>query len=169
MDKRWAFIIIILLIGLGSMVLIVSNSDTVGSAIVTFSKTTITLPHGYSVDEADGYSVSLYKKDGAEKITIEDEGKKDTSKESLMNLSDEILGLEGNNTTTNITKNKINNVSVYQTEITYENGTVYLSSLYYQKHTYIIIMEKFKNKDDVDKEIKFIINTMHPDYKQSQD
>ena len=92
-----------------------------------------------------------------------------TSKESLMNLSDEILGLEGNNTTTNITKNKINNVSVYQTEITYENGTVYLSSLYYQKHTYIIIMEKFKNKDDVDKEIKFILNTMHPDYKQSQD
>ena len=54
MDKRWILIIIIAIIGLSSMYLIVDESMTVGSAITTFSKTTITIPEGqqgeYPVD-----------------------------------------------------------------------------------------------------------------------
>ena len=35
MDKRWVLIIIIAVIGLGSMYMIIDNSMTVGSAITT--------------------------------------------------------------------------------------------------------------------------------------
>lgn len=62
MDKRWLIIIIIFIIGLGSMYYIVDNSNTVGSAITTFSKTTITIPEGFSVGDTSSDSVELYSK-----------------------------------------------------------------------------------------------------------
>ena len=81
MDKRWILIIIIAIIGLSSMYLIVDNSMTVGSAITTFSKTTITIPEGFSVEDTNNNLVTLYNKNNDERIEIYDFGKGNTVKE----------------------------------------------------------------------------------------
>ena len=68
MDKRWVLIIIIAVIGLGSMYMIIDNSMTVGSAITTFSKTTITIPDGFSVEDTGNNVLELYNKNNNKKI-----------------------------------------------------------------------------------------------------
>lgn len=49
------------------------------------------------------------------------------------------------------------------------NGTNQISAFYRQNHTYVLVMEEFKNPDDINKNLEFIITTMTPDYKQAQD
>lgn len=168
MDKRWLIIIIIFIIGLGSMYYIVDNSNTVGSAITTFSKTTITIPEGFSVGDTSSDSVELYSKKNPEKITIYDYGKGNTAISDLKNIT---ALYQENADLTNIT-NKTENISdqtVYSIDLMDGNGTNQISAFYRQNHTYVLVMEEFKNPDDINKNLEFIITTMTPDYKQAQD
>lgn len=167
MDKRWILILVILIIGLGSMYYIVDHSNTVGSAITTFSKTTITIPDDFSVGDSGNDYVELYNKKNSEKITIKDNGKGNTASKTLKKLSEDY----GNNDYDNITNNteRINKQKVYNLYLTNDNGTEQISVFYRQNHTYTAIFENFKNDGNIEKNLKFIIETMTPDYKQGKD
>lgn len=169
MDIRWALIIIILIVGLGSMYLIVDNSNTVGSAIVTFGKTTMTLPDGFSVERTNEFSVELYNKQNrVESIDVYDFGEEKQAKTCLKNFTKIQREIEDYDKVVN-SSTKIHNVKIYQTNMTNENGTDYFCSFYYQNHTYLVVMENYKDTSKIREHLEFIMDTMHRDYKQSPD
>ena len=169
MDKRWILIIIIAIIGLSSMYLIVDESMTVGSAITTFSKTTITIPEGFSVEDTSNNIVTLYNKNNNEKIEICDFGKGNTVKEMQTNITAEILQEEGLNNVTNRTFN-LDDTEINQTILKNgSNSKVVISYFYKYNHTYSIIMTGYKKLNTTTQDLDCIFYTLRPDYKQSQD
>lgn len=168
MDKRVIMIIAILIVGIGCMYVIVDNSYTIGHAITTFSKTTITLPDGFSVGDTDGKSAELYNKKSIEKINIHDLGKGDRVKDSFKNVTETYKNNPKYSNINDETKN-INGVEVLQ--LTAEtNNTISSSSVfYYYNHTYRIDMSGFEDMNKANNVLEFIIKTLQPDYKQSQD
>lgn len=168
MDKRWALIIIILVVGVGSMYYIVDNSNTVGSAIATFSKTTITIPDGFAVSGSESYSVELYNKKNTEKIEILDFEKRRDIKNILGNMSAAFQEQDDYDNITNKTV-KINKVTVYQSMLKSDNDTLIISCFYKDHRAYCILMNGYESMKKVNEDLDFIIETMHPDYKQSQD
>ena len=169
MDKRWILIIIIAIIGLSSMYLIVDNSMTVGSAITTFSKTTITIPEGFSVEDTSNNLLTLYNKNNNEKIEIYDFGKGNTIKEMQTNITAEILEEEGLNNVTNRTIN-LEDTEISQTILKNgSNSKVVISYFYKYNHTYSIIMTGYNKVNTTTQDLDWILCTLRPDYKQSQD
>ena len=169
MDKRWILIIIIAIIGLSSMYLIVDESMTVGSAITTFSKTTITIPEGFSVEDTSNNLLTLYNKNNNEKIEIYDFGKGNTIKEMQTNITSEILEEEGLNNVTNRTIN-LEDTEISQTILKNgSNSKVVISYFYKYNHTYSIIMTGYKKLNTTTQDLDWILCTLRPDYKQSQD
>ena len=169
MDKRWILIIIIAIIGLSSMYLIVDESMTVGSAITTFSKTTITIPEGFSVEDTSNNIVTLYNKNNNEKIEIYDFGKGNTIKEMQTNITSEILEEEGLNNVTNRTIN-LEDTEISQTILKNgSNSKVVISYFYKYNHTYSIIMTGYNKVNTTTQDLDWILCTLRPDYKQSQD
>ena len=169
MDKRWILIIIIAIIGLSSMYLIVDNSMTVGSAITTFSKTTITIPEGFSVEDTSNNLLTLYNKNNNEKIEIYDFGKGNTIKEMQTNITSEILEEEGLNNVTNRTIN-LEDTEISQTILKNgSNSKVVISYFYKYNHTYSIIMTGYNKVNTTTQDLDWILCTLRPDYKQSQD
>ena len=169
MDKRWILIIIIAIIGLSSMYLIVDESMTVGSAITTFSKTTITIPEGFSVEDTSNNIVTLYNKNNNEKIEICDFGKGNTVKEMQTNITAEILQEEGLNNVTNRTFN-LDDTEINQTILKNgSNSKVVISYFYKYNHTYSIIMTGYNKVNTTTQDLDWILCTLRPDYKQSQD
>ncbi|MBE6504023.1 MAG: hypothetical protein E7Z76_07055 [Methanobrevibacter sp.] len=168
MDKRWVLIIIILIIGLGSMYIIVDNSTTVGSAITTFSKTTITIPDGFSVEDTSNSVLELYNKNNNEKIQIFDMGKGNTVKEMHTNFTATLLEQQDFENITNRTFD-LDDINITQTILKSENDTFVISSFYQYNHTYIIIMVGYDNLDTTTQDLDCILYTLRPDYKQAQD
>lgn len=169
MDKRWILIIIIAIIGLSSMYLIVDESMTVGSAITTFSKTTITIPEGFSVEDTSNNILTLYNKNNNEKIEIYDFGKGNTIKEMQTNITSEILEEEGLNNVTNRTIN-LEDTEISQTILKNgSNSKVVISYFYKYNHTYSIIMTGYNKVNTTTQDLDWILCTLRPDYKQSQD
>lgn len=169
MDKRWILIIIIAIIGLSSMYLIVDESMTVGSAITTFSKTTITIPEGFSVEDTNNNLVTLYNKNNDERIEIYDFGKGNTIKEMQTNITSEILEEEGLNNVTNRTIN-LEDTEISQTILKNgSNSKVVISYFYKYNHTYSIIMTGYNKVNTTTQDLDWILCTLRPDYKQSQD
>ena len=168
MDKRVIMIIAILIVGIGCMYVIVDNSYTIGHAITTFSKTTITLPDGFSVGDTNGNSAELYNKKSIEKINIHDLGKGDRVKDSFKNVTETYKNNPKYSNINDETKN-VNGVEVLQ--LTAEtNNTISSSSVfYYYNHTYRVDMSGFNDMNKVNDILEFIITTLQPDYKQAQD
>lgn len=113
-------------------------------------------------------TLSNYTAKNPEKITIYDDGKGNTAISDLKNIT---ALYQENADLTNIT-NKTENISdqtVYSIDLMDGNGTNQISAFYRQNHTYVLVMEEFKNPDDINKNLEFIITTMTPDYKQAQD
>ena len=161
-------IIAILIVGISCMYVIVDNSYTIGNAITTFSKTTVTLPHGFSVGETNTKSAELYNKQNNEKIDIHDLGKENRVKNIFKNMTETCKNDSNYSNIKNDTK-KVNEVDVFQ--ITMEtNNTISSSSVFYHyNHTYRVDMSGFNDANKVNEILEFIITTLQPDYKQSQD
>lgn len=168
MDKRWVLIIIILIIGLSSLYIIVDNSTTVGSAITTFSKTTITIPDGFSVEDTSNNILELYNKNNNEKIQIYDMGKGNTVKEMHTNFTAILLEEQDFENITNKTFD-LDNINITQTILKSENETFVISSFYQYNHTYIIIMTGYDDLNTTTQDLNYILCTLRPDYKQAQD
>lgn len=161
-------IIAILIVGLSCMYVIVDNSNTIGNAITTFSKTSVTLPYGFSVGETNTESAELYNKQNDERINIYDLGKGNHMKDSFKNITETYKNNPRYYNISNETKN-VNDVEVHQLNME-TNNTISSSSVFYHyNHTYLVEMSGFKDINKVNENLKFIITTLQPDYKQAQD
>lgn len=168
MDRRVIWIIIILVVGLGCMYYAVDNSTTIGNAITTFSKTTITIPNGFSVGETHDKYVELYNKNTDEKINVHDYGKGDNVEKTFKNLTEEYKKNQKYSDINDTTKN-ISNTEVYEINMQTENGTYYTFCFHSYNHTYVTKMYGFNDSNSVYGNLEFIIKTLQPDYKQAQD
>lgn len=171
MDRRWLFIILILIIGTCCMYLIVDSSNTVGSAIADINKTTITMPDGFSKGADDEGSLELINKKNEKNIYLKDLGKNDSSKVAF---DKKLKSLKSENDVT-IIENKtsaINNITTYT--IYYLNSTdnnTYnrsMSFFYSSGHTFYMKQAGYDNINDLNNDLKFIVSTMQPDYKKAQ-
>lgn len=172
MDKRWILILIILIVGCSCMYLVVDSSSTVGTAITVVNKTVVKLPHDFSIGEGEKDTAELINKNSNEKIYITDLGKKDIALESFKNALDTLKDNSKIKITDNSTS-KINNISTYKisvqnyTDDNAKNST--FAYIYSCNHTFLIKMEDYSNIDKLNDDLDFIVGTMTPDFKQSQD
>ena len=168
MDKRVVMIIAILIVGIGCMYFIVDNSNTIGNAITTFSKTSVTLPSGFSVSETNSESAELYNKQSNETIDIHDKGKGNHTEDIFKNVTETYNNNPEYSNLTEETKN-VSNIEVFQLNMVKNNTTSSCSVFYHYNHTYLVEMSGFDNINEVNKNLEFIITTLQPDYKQAQD
>lgn len=168
MDKRWIYIIIILIIGISALYVIVSSSNTVGSAIVDVNKFIITLPDDFNIQDNDKeYSILINRNTNA-KIVVKDLGKGNFVNERLKNDSDIYHSGDYKEI-----KNKTFDYEDIKVKTIYGIGedNKINSTAYFMKfdHTFNIKTNNFKDIDTIEEKVKFIISTLQRDYKQSQD
>lgn len=171
MDKRWILIIILLIVGCSCMYLIVDSSTTVGDAIYVVNKTVITLPNDFGIGNDAKNSVELIGKHNDEKIYIEDLGKKDVAldsfKQNLSAFSHQSKIKLIKNTTEEI--NNITTYKIYLQDYTTENITnATIAYIYSCNHTFMIKLTG-SNQAQIEEDLNFIVTTIQPDFKQSQD
>ena len=168
MDKRVIMIIAILIVGISCMYVIVDNSTSIGKAITTFSKTSITLPNGFSVGETDSKSAQLYNKRSNEKINIYDLGKGDSTKEKFKNVTD-IYKNNPDCHDLNETTRTVNNITILQLNME-KNNTLSSRAVFYDyNHTYLVDINGFEDMNKLNNDLEFIVSTLQPDYKQGKD
>ena len=172
MDKRWISILIIIIIAVCCGYLITSSSNTVGNAIVDVNKSTVTIPHHFSVGNEEKNSVELNERSGTAKILIKDLGKVNNFKELF---DKEIKSLSNNeeieilDNTTNSTENFEYYRVYYQDHSdsdVYNKSTTYL---YKFNHTYLVKCEGYNNIGFMDSSLDIIVNTIKLDFKKSQE
>lgn len=168
MDKRWIYIIIILIIGISALYVIVSSSNTVGSAIVDVNKFIITLPDDFNIQDNDKeYSILINRNTNA-RIIVKDIGKGNFVNERLKNDSDIYHTRDYKEI-----KNKTFEHDGIKVKTIYGIGedNKINSTAYFMKfdHTFNIKTNNFKDIDTIEENVKFIIDTLQRDYKQSQD
>jgi hypothetical protein len=171
MDKKWILIIIILIVGCFFLHNIVDSSTTVGNAITVVNKSVVTLPDGFSIGESEKNSVELLDEKTGEKTYITDLGKTDSAEKEY---NEALQSLEYNTDTyiiDNYTSN-INNTNTYL--ITFENhtvntNTVYLAYIYSCNHTFRMEFQNYYDNNGFNDDLNFIVSTISPDFKQSQD
>lgn len=153
------------------MYFVVDSSTTVGNAITVVNKSVVTLPNDFGIGDSEKNSVELIGKHSDEKIYIEDFGKKDVALESFK----ENLSAFSHNSNFNLIKNttdNINNITVYKiylTDYTIENVTnTTLAYIYTCNHTFMIKIDG-SDQNQIEDDLNFLVRTIQPDYKQSQD
>jgi len=154
------------------MYFIVDSSTTVGTAITDVNKSVVTLPDGFYIGTSEKNSVTLNGKEHNEKIHIRDYGKPDTVKEHFEDKLYELSHDSEMNVLNNNTLN-ISNFKVYQINYEdYSSGNITNTSSNYVftcNHTFLIKMSNYDNDEKLTKDLTFILDTLKPDYKQSQD
>ncbi|WP_407414696.1 hypothetical protein [Methanobrevibacter sp.] len=172
MDKRWIAILIILVVGVTSMYFIVNESTSIGTAITSLNKSIVTIPEGFTIGDTGKNYVELFNKSSPnEKIYIEDTGK---NNDSLKQFNEKIKLLPLPNNEIEIIKNITNTTNdVTYHSFYYENTTSnIIDSITFftsYEHTYYMKMYGFKNIDTMDGDLQFVVKTIQPDYKRSQD
>ena len=170
MDKRWIYILIILIAGLAAMAYIVDNSTTVGSAIVPIGSFTTTLPDGYNIEASEKDHAILIIRKTNEKIYIGELGKGNQTDKFY---GEKIIELENNYNVTNISYSDdvYNNITFKS--INYEkqpNNTINKASFFMKfDHTFIVESRNYHDKDKMDYGAHFVVDTLQRDYKKSQD
>lgn len=171
MDKRWILILIILIVGCTCMYFVVDSSTTVGNAITVVNKSVVTLPNDFGIGDSEKNSVELIGKNSDERVHVEDLGKKDVAlkafKGNLSEFSHDPNFKVLKNTTENISN--ITTYKIYLQDYTTENVTnTTLAYMYSYNHTFLIKITG-SNQNQIEKDLDFIVTTIQPDYKQSQD
>lgn len=171
MDKRWILILIILIVGGYCTYNIVDSSTTVGDAITVVNKSVITIPKDFSIADTDKNSVDLIDNKDNKKIHIEDIGKGDIALETFNREISLLSGSPNIHLLKNSTLNA-GNMTIYKSDL--ENYTndltnVSLAYIYSSGHTFAIKFEGYSNENELNKDLKFMVNTISPDYKQAQD
>lgn len=171
MDKRWILILIILIAGCTCMYFIVDSSTTVGNAITVVNKSVVTLPNDFGIGNSEKNSVELIGKHSDEKIYVEDLGKKDVALESFQNNLSEFTHDSNYKVIKNTTENigNITTYKIYLEDYTKENATnTTIAYIYSYNHTFMIKIDG-SNQNQTEKDLNFVVRTIQPDYKQSQD
>lgn len=172
MDKRWISILIIIIIAVCCGYLVVSSSNTVGSAIVDVNKSTVTLPSDFSIVGSESNNVNLLKRSTSEKIFIKDLGKLDDAKESFDRKLDYFLMTED----IEVLDNKTNLTSEFDCyAIYYQNisdaESANQSDIYVYKynHTYLLKFSGYSDINQMNHDLDVVVNTLKLDYKKSQE
>lgn len=174
MDKRWLAILIIIIIASGCVYLIAQFSPSVGNAITDVNKTSITVPNDFSVKSPDAASTNLINKNTHENIYVKDISNKDCSQERFENSLKKISKSNDKqvlDNTTNTTESGITIYTIHYTKLDDNGNANNLSIAYFYNagHTFYLKLSGFDNIDRTNEQIEFIADTMHPDYKKSQD
>lgn len=167
MDTRWILILTVVIAALGCGYSIIESSTTVGSAVTVIDKCAATVPGDFSVEESRNYDVTLAHDGTAEKIKIKEIEKNNTVKKEINNLTKSIkksYKIQYNNTWKTPDKNKV--YTIY-----YKNSTDNLSTsvFYVNKYTFVLNTTGYDNTTKLTKDVGYIVDTIRPDYKQSQD
>ena len=171
MDKRWILIIIIAIIGIGTMYQIVSNSTSIGTPITTLNKSIVTIPNDFTTGDSDKKSTELFNKSNTdERVYMEDLGKGNISLEKFNNKlsafsKDSNIKIIKN--VTNITEG-IDVHTIYYQKL--DNADKYESVSYISciNHTFYFKIYGYDNMDDMEYPLTFIVDTLQPDYKRTQ-
>lgn len=169
MDRRWILLIIILIIGIGCMHYIVSTSPEIGTAIASVDRVMVTLPDGFTNFQTDENSVSMESKYTHEKLFFKSSDRGDHAFEKYNHSlkewkDDDTIKI------TNKSTMKIDNVTVYV--ICYQNSTSgqikdYMRAYFYDFNTtFFITMWNFESYDKAESNLKYIVETLYPDYKK---
>ena len=157
MDKRWIYILIILIIGLSALYYIASSSDSIGQATVDVNTFVITLPDSFNIDGTDKATATLINRNTGEKLTVQDFGKGNHIKEvhtnnTVNNSNNENIVKIDNDTI------KYHNITIYTVYMTSSDNTTNATS-YFMKfnHTFTITACNFKNHDSINNNVKYII------------
>ena len=169
MDKRWIYILIILIIGLVCLFFIVDSSSTLGKANVNIGKYTVTIPNSMNIENSDKNHLSLIDRANDEKISIEtyDGNYTDESYDEALDLLEEdsrVMEIE--NTTIKINNNTLPTLC-YKTEDSDNYNQIFF--LYQYNSTFIIKCSNFHDNSTLNKDVEFIAKTIKIDYKQKQD
>lgn len=169
MNKKWIYIIIILIIGFSGLYYIVSTSTTVGSAMVGINAFLFTVPDSFNIENNDHAFASLTNRETKEKIYIKDLGK---DKSVDKNFEKEVFVIESNENLTilNNTTEKYNDMT---SKVVYCNNTVdntlYKVSVFKKyNHTFLIKSSNFKNPTTLNEKTHFVMDTLKQDHKKKQ-
>lgn len=169
MDKRWIYILIILIIGLTCLFFIVESSNNIGKASSKIGKCIVTIPDSMNIKTSENKNLELINRETNEKIQIQDCGKGNFTAENytleLENLknTDEVIDIQ--NTTVVVENDKMPTLC-YK----FENGTYnQISVLYKHNHTFLIKSMNFKDNNTINKDVESIVESLKIDYKQKQD
>lgn len=149
--------------------LIVDSSITVGKSVTVVDKYVFTLPEGFSIGDSQTYNDAAIEHDGTpEKITIKLLDKNTTVKKEIKKFNshfNESYKVIANNTTTKTPKG--HTVHTFY----YNNTTDNLSSSFVKRldHTFLIETVGYNDIKDLNEDVYYVIDTLRPDYKQSQD
>lgn len=170
MDKRWIYILIMLIVGVALLAFIVDTSTTIGSATVSLSTYTDTLPDSFNIETSkNDYAIFINRKTN-EKIYIGDLGKGNLTDKKF---DEKVIELKNDENVTDINfTNEIYNNTSLKT-IYYEklpNNTINKASFFMKfNHTFIVDSYNYHDVNKIDEGAHFVIDTLKKDYKKSQD
>lgn len=170
MDKRWIYILIIFIVGIATLAFIVDTSTTVGSAIVSISTYTDTVPDGYNIEDSEKDHAVFINRKTNEKIYVGELGKGNLTDKKF---DEKVIELSNNENVTNInfTGEVYNNITLKT--ICYEklpDNTINKASFFMKfNHTFIVNSYNYHDENKIDEGAHFVIDTLQKDYKKSQD
>ena len=172
MDKRWILFCITLIIGLCCLYLIVDNSTSVGDAIASVDEVIVTLPPGFTNFQTHDNSVNIENKYGKEKLFFKSTQKGDNASNKYEN-SLNTWNSDPDILITNNTTMKINNVTAYvicYQNISPEKPIDYMRAYFYDYNsTFLVTMWDFDSYEKAESNLKFLVESLYPDYKKPSD
>lgn len=167
MDKRWIYILIILIIGISCLFLIVESSTTVGKATVKVNSFLVTVPDSFNIDSTGGRYAYLINRNTHESIYIYDLGKGNFINKNMSQKWDLISNDNENyKNVKNITHEKNISTMYYEDCNDTLNQITFLTKY---KHTFYIKSEHFHDNYTMEKCVKSAIDSISPNYKQKQE
>lgn len=162
MDRRWIYILIILIIGLTCLFYIAESSTTVGKATVKVSSFLFTVPDSFNIHNS-GQTTDLINRKTNERIFVDDLGKGVDIKENMTSVI-KWLNDEG-------TYSNVKNITLYDTipTVYYEDSNGTLNEISYAtkyNHTFYIKCTHFHDNTTMQKNTKYVADTLEPNYKQ---
>lgn len=170
MDKRWIYILAIMIIGFACLFLIVDSSTTLAKANVKISGCTVTLPSTLNVHDSGGKFLNLTNRDNGEHIFMEATEKGDNVKNTFIEKMNTLKNDPSIENLTNSTS-EVDNCTVMTAEYkTAGNDTLNQISVFFKfKNTFVIKCSDYDNQTTMEDNAEFLIKTMKIDYKQKQD
>ena len=165
MDSRWYGIIIILVVGLGCMYLIASTSTNIGSAVVIVDDLSVTLPPNFKIVNNDVMQVELKNRNNNETIIVK---YLNDGNNSMKEYTKEVKLLSKNSNVNITAKNPSDNVkSIYCKNLKNNNeyGEFFLEKF---DRTIMIKMTNYDNQTKENNDLKYVVDAIQPDYKQSR-
>lgn len=169
MDKRWIYILIIMIIGVTCLYIIVDSSEYVGCANVNVNTFTVTLPSEFNIYDKTSKELIINNRKTQEKIKITDLGKGNSSESNITKM---INTLSDNDNVTFIEETTLTICNETFPSIYYEKTPDLLNRItlvYKYGHLFSIDCSNFHDNETININTGLLTDSLKPDYKQKQD